>query len=1141
MTSIQDVTFREIRIKVEKENHVVKIPEKVYQILIGLENECYCYLDKQANFLEVSKEYCDLLGYTREELLNMGVTNVEVNADPEQITFRMNKTLKNGFSRFETQHQTKDGKVVDVEVSAIYTDHNYFGFLVSINDITEKKQSRRELQKEKEKFRALFENIVEYCYMISPDGTIIDLNNSALNILGYDKNELIGQPISMIYAPESHTHMKKVFEKWKNTGYVNNEEMIIITRSGERRNILLSASQLVSDQGNVLHSISIQKDITEKKKWEKGLEEERVKRCLFFESSLDGIVVLDEEGKVYDANEQFGNMLGYSLEEVKKLHIWDWNTIFTREQLIELLKNVHDHSYLFETIHRCKNGTCINVEISSNVFYENEKKLILCICRDFSERIKAEKELYESELKYRSLFDQSVDGIYLHDHKGNILDANNGAVTQSGYSKEELMQMILFDFIVDELDPDEIMKQWSQWKPGQTVTIETNHKHKDGHIYPVEISTSCVKYGSENYIMAMVKDISERKKAEIELRENEGLLRLLIEHAPVALAMFDRNMRYIAASNRWLTDYYLGDIDIIGKCHYDIFPEIPEEWKEMHRKTLKGEVCPVKETRLERVDGRIQWVKGEVRPWRTADGAVGGIVLLSEDITESKKVKEVLEESEKIFKSFFEQSSVGVVQVTPYGDYLQVNKRFCDMVGYSSDELVGMNFRVITHPDDLKLNNRFILQTISGEIDSYELEKRLVHKNGDIIWIRLYSKTIRDEKNSPQYNISVITDITEQKKVTNELVKRKRQLSLAMEASEYGFWELDIDTNKVHMSPTLYEINGYKPDKLPSDLNLLLDHIHPDDKDKLMTTIKRSILDITPMSIEYRIKHSSGEWRWMSSKGRPVDLDEKGVPHSFVGTQMDITSRVDAEKTLLYARLLADEYNCMKSDMLKNITHELRTPLTAIIGFSDVLISSEQNEFTDTCRKYVEYINTSGKDLLQIINCMLDFTIVENSDPDTLAIKTFEVEGLISEVLRLNYTKAMKKNIALQSIIEDSSLTLAADKEKLKHALYNLVDNAIKFTEYSGSVKIEVKTLSNNIQFSVHDTGIGIAEEKHETIFKPFVQIDGSLSRKYSGTGLGLALAKKIIELHDGTIKVESELGKGAKFIVQIPLNIVYD
>jgi PAS domain S-box-containing protein len=1005
MDNVLDLIILDTDTTIESGYGFSENPESFHQILVDSRIECCCYVGADGSILDANGPYCELVGYTREELIAMNIADLEVSDSPEQVTSTICDMLKNGSEIFGIQQRTKCGKIVDVEVNILHFGNNNSSFLIATKDITA-------LKREKEKFQVLYNNVSEYCYMISHDGTILDLNSSALNILGYEKREVIGKHVSIIYSPESQARMKNIFQKWKDTGHLREEEMVIITKSGERHPVLLNASALFADNGKIVHSISIQKDITEKILWKKKIEDEKTKMHLLFQKSLDGIIILDKKENVCEVNKQFADMLGYSVEDICKLDPCELDTFFNQDQIVRILDDIDGEGYRFETRQKCKDGTFIDVELTVYRFVDENDELLFCICRDISGLKEAQKEIHDSELKYRSLFDQSADGIYVHNVNGDILDVNNGAVLQSGYSKEELIGMSLFDFIVDELNPKEITEQWSQWVVGQSVKIETTHRRKDGSLYPVEITSKLVEYGSKNQILAIATDITIRKNAE--------------------------NM---------------------------------------------------------------------------------------------------LKESERLFKTFFEQSSVGVGQTTLDGNYIRVNEVFSGIVGYSCSELENMTLKEITHPDDLHLDNLYINSTISGNTDSFNIEKRLIHKNGKTIWIKLHSRTIKDENNLPVYIIEVITDISDQKRIETILTKKERQLSLAMEASEYGLWELDLDSMNIYLNPTMYTMNGYEPKDTTENLDSLLDFIHPDNRDSFQKCVKSSIIDAKPLDMDLKVKHSSNEWKWVSIKGKPVDFDENDVPHTFIGTQIDITSRVNTEKALLYARLLADEYNCMKCDMLKNITHELRTPLTAIIGFSDIMRSDDEEEFISTYRKYSEYINDSGKDLLLIINRMLDFSTVENSDIDCLELTVFGIEELISEVVDLNYEKAIRKDVSLKIKFDQDIGPISADREKLKQVLYNLIDNGIKFTDKPGLVEIKVEKLENHVQFLVRDTGIGMEEEKFETIFKPFVQIDGSRSRKYAGTGLGLALAHKIVELHNGSIKVKSEIGKGTTFVISIPMN----
>lgn len=266
--------------------------------------------------------------------------------------------------------------------------------------------------------------------------------------------------------------------------------------------------------------------------------------------------------------------------------------------------------------------------------------------RELEERKKTEGLLTVSESKYRRLHESMMDGYGYVDMSGTIRDSNEAFRTMLGYSAEELGRLGYPDITPQRWHEEEkrIIEE-QVLKRGYSDVYEKEYIRKDGAVIPVELRTFLVKdeSGGNEGMWAVVRDITERKKAEKELLRNEQVLRLFVENSPAAIAMFDREMRYIVASRRFLTDYRLGDQDIIGRSHYDVFPEMPERWKEIHRRCLAGAIERSEEDPFPRSDGNTDWVRWEIRPWYEADGNVGGIILFSEVVTERKIIQTELE------------------------------------------------------------------------------------------------------------------------------------------------------------------------------------------------------------------------------------------------------------------------------------------------------------------------------------------------------------------------------------------------------------------------------------------------------------------------------------------------------------------
>ena len=292
-----------------------------------------------------------------------------------------------------------------------------------------------------------------------------------------------------------------------------------------------------------------------------------------------------------------------------------------------------------------------------------------------------------------------------------------------------------------------------------------------------------------------------------------------------------------------------------------------------------------------------------------------------------------------------------------------------------------------------------------------------------------------------------------------------------------------------------------------------------------------------------RNRAKDGSTYWVANTIVPF-LDEHGIPQQFIAIGKDITWLKQVEEELRIAKEEADNANLAKSQFLANMSHELRTPLNAIIGFSDLLVEGTFGGLNDKQGRYARNILSSGRHLLQLIDDILDLSKVEAGHME-LDLKTFQIWPSVQDVLSIVKGVAHKKQVSLNlEIAEENSLPpIAADPKMFKQILYNLLSNAIKFTPEGGSIRLSAQTVCTSdsgvpsvVEFSISDTGVGIRAEDLNRIFDEFVQLDHSYRRKQEGTGLGLALTKKLVELHGGRVSVSSEVGVGSTFSFTLPV-----
>lgn len=268
-------------------------------------------------------------------------------------------------------------------------------------------------------------------------------------------------------------------------------------------------------------------------------------------------------------------------------------------------------------------------------------------------------------------------------------------------------------------------------------------------------------------------------KSTLQVSAHFGVLTALSQ-APLGIAIFDRDMRYLAASSRFLTEQGLpGDLPLVGRQHYEVFPDIPQRWREIHRRALhEGLELSHEADPFERADGRVDWIRWSLKPWRSDDGEIGGLVLYTEFVTPGVEARAKLEAAEARYRAVFDQAAMGVARVAPNGHLLEVNDRFCAMLGYSRDELTSTTFHTITHPDDLASDVTLTEALLAGAIETYSLEKRYIAKGGQVVWSNLTVALVRNIANEPDYFISIIDDIGVRKQAEAEQKRYQGQLRL---------------------------------------------------------------------------------------------------------------------------------------------------------------------------------------------------------------------------------------------------------------------------------------------------------------------------------------------------------------------------
>ncbi len=380
------------------------------------------------------------------------------------------------------------------------------------------------------------------------------------------------------------------------------------------------------------------------------------------------------------------------------------------------------------------------------------------------------------------------------------------------------------------------------------------------------------------------------------------------------------------------------------------------------------------------------------------------------------------------------------------------------------------------------------------------------------------------------------------KKQTFDLKESETRFQLAVKGTRDGIWDwVDTSKEEQYWSPQFFKLLGYEPNELEATRSNFMKIIHPDDVEKVEAVFSSHIFKGRTFDIEHRMFKKSEKYNWYQFRGIII-VDQDYATKRMTGSITDISDRKSTEKKLKQAKEEAESATRMKSDFLATMSHEIRTPMNGIIGTTELVLDTN---LTPQQRGYMDNVLYSAENLLEILNDILDFSKIEAGKMD-LEMNPFDFKRAAQEVVDLLIPRTLKKNLKLSLIYKkDTQEYLIGDSMRIRQILYNLVGNAIKFTE-GGSVTITVENQAAvippkgkaMIMVSVQDTGVGLTKEQRRSIFNKFVQADSTTTRKFGGTGLGLAICQMLVSMMGGEIGVDSEPGQGSIFSFTLLLDI---
>lgn len=437
------------------------------------------------------------------------------------------------------------------------------------------------------------------------------------------------------------------------------------------------------------------------------------------------------------------------------------------------------------------------------------------------------------------------------------------------------------------------------------------------------------------------------------------------------------------------------------------------------------------------------------------------------------------------------------------------------------------------HPDDRER----VLDSLAviAQADSHTQEYRFARKDGVWCWIHAEMRVIRDDRGAANQLVGYWIDVSARVQADEERVQALERLQSAMEGAHLAVWDAD-ETGNIWLSQEWAELLGQPGSVTWTTLTDLIALAEPEDRARVRNAvIALAKGESSEFSEEYPVRSTTGKLLWLRWQGRVTRHTATGRAARMSGTALDITARKQAEEQL---QLLADRLalaNSVKTDFMASITHELRTPLNSVIGFAELLKDEVPGPLNARQAEFAADILASGQRLLVLVEGILEMSRLDAAD-GVLAREPVDIGALLEERVAAHRGAAASGGVTTRLDVAPDAGSVALDPRALKRMMDVLLDNAIKFNREGGTVAVSARRAGGALEISVADTGIGMAQEDMARLFKPLVQLDAGLARQYGGVGLGLALVRRLAELHGGTIEVQSESGQGSTFTLHLPL-----
>lgn len=667
-----------------------------------------------------------------------------------------------------------------------------------------------------------------------------------------------------------------------------------------------------------------------------------------------------------------------------------------------------------------------------------------------------------------------------------------------------------------------------------------------------QIETVANLFSQNDALCKMIKKQEEKLDlfSEDTLKKNNE--RFIYASEATSDALWDWNITtneiFVGESYSLLFGYHFENNILPGQfCEGLVHPDDKQQYEDSIDLAIEnGNTKWAHEYRYLKACGNYAYVSDKAIIIRNEKGEAVRMIGAMQDITQEKLLKDELLQSEERFKGAFNHSSFGMAIVNYDDKWIEVNDRMCEILGYTREEFKKLTFIDITYEEDLAADLAYKKQMQNGEIPSFNMEKRYIHKNKSLKWVHLSVSAVKNSLGEIQHYVAQVIDISERKRMEeeNRLLIEEKNRNKALQLIEAKNWYRlladntidlvclhNLDATFKYVSPSVQTLLGYNPEemigKYPEE------YVHPDDLIKFKMRIGSIIKDKELFSEQVRLRNSKGEYIWFETNASLVY--ENNVPVSFQSSTRDITQRKKAEQIIEDTLLQERQLNELRTNLVSTISHEFRTPMTTIRTSAELITMYLQNcQFTEA-PQIEKRVKTITEEIDRIVELMDAVLTISKDDAGKTNFNPIvcNLNEICKEVIESSFNN-QKDDRKVEVFFEVMNVAIFADSNLIKYTLFNVLSNAFKYSEGCGNVKLNLSIVNDSVQIDVIDNGIGIPKEDQSKLFNTFYR--ASNSNGIQGTGLGLYIIRMFTKKNSGRVYLESELGKGTKVTLRFPL-----